>query len=113
MTWLSLNGDDGVADMDPDATGVLMNNLRGEAANLRDAWTRDNNRLVGPKNIGGGPMGRAFVGLLGEAPAKARTAAGSVPGFYTSCVDLGELFEKVYLAHDAEAASAIWSSVRR
>ena len=112
MTWTSL-GDNGTADMDPDAAGALLKHLRGEAVDLRDAWTRDNNRLVGTEGIGGGPMGRAFVGLLKDSPQKAREAAGSVPGFYTSCADLGETLVKVYLAHDAEAANFIWSSIRR
>ncbi|WP_409490066.1 hypothetical protein [Amycolatopsis sp. cmx-11-12] len=116
MTWLSLNGDD-VADMDPDATGSFMGNLRGASDDLRDAWTRDNNRMVAANQIGRGPLGEAFTSLLkdekGElAPDKARAAAASVPGFYVKVAELGELLVPVYVAHDAEAASAIWSSVR-
>ncbi|MEV6906875.1 hypothetical protein [Amycolatopsis sp. NPDC051071] len=116
MTWLSLNGDD-AADMDPEATGSFMGNLRGASADLRDAWTRDNNRIVSANQVGRGPLGEAFTSLLkgkdGEfAPTKARAAVASVPGFYVNVAELGELLVPVYVAHDAEAASAIWSSVR-
>ncbi len=116
MTWQSLNGDD-VADMDPDATSSFMGNLRGASADLRDAWTRDNNRIVAATQVGRGPLGEALTMLLkskdgGFVPDKARAAAGTVPGFYVSIAELGDLLVPVYVAHDAEAASAIWSSVR-
>ncbi|OXM45630.1 hypothetical protein [Amycolatopsis alba] len=124
MTWLSLNGDD-VADMDPDATGSYMGNLRGAAADLRDGWTRDNNRMVAATQIGDGPLGKAFTELLTSKdqpaspgkeqpflPDKAREAAATVPGFYVQVAELGELLVTVYVAHDSEAAAAIWSSVR-
>lgn len=118
MTWLSLNGDD-VADMDPDATNAFMGNLRGAAADLRDAWTRDNNRIVAATRVGGGLLGKTFHELLtnketGEfAPEKARAAVGTVPGFYASVAEIGGVLVPVYLAHDAEAARAIWASVNR
>ncbi|KFZ80403.1 hypothetical protein ED92_23905 [Amycolatopsis sp. MJM2582] len=117
MTWLSLNGDD-VADMDPDATNTFMGNLRGASADLRDAWTRDNNRIVAATRVGEGLLGKTFHALLTNeakefAPDKARAAVGTVPGFYTNVADLGGLLVPVYVAHDAEAARAIWSSVNR